>query len=78
MLAAALQGGKDPNGRAVGLGSTYDGESGQRFLDVTVNNSEGFDCSECDVKTAMTKSINTIFYKMGLDVGPSRVIEAAH
>jgi membrane peptidoglycan carboxypeptidase len=78
VLAAALQGGKDPQGRAVGLGSTYDGESGQRFLDVIVNNSEGFDCSECDVKTAMTKSINTIFYKMGLDVGPSRVIEAAH
>jgi membrane peptidoglycan carboxypeptidase len=78
VLAAALQGGKDPDGRAVGLGSTYDGESGQKFKDVIVNNSEGFDCASCDVKTAMTKSINTIFYRMGLDVGPNRVIDVAH
>jgi len=79
VLAAALQGGKDPSGRDVGLGSTYDGESGQSFPGgVTVSNSEGFDCAACDVKTAMTKSINTIFYRMGLDITPARVIDAAH
>ncbi len=79
VLAAALQGGTDPNGRDVGLGSRYDGESGQPFPGgVTVSNSEGFDCDNCDVKTAMTKSINTIFYRMGMDVGPGRVIDAAH
>ena len=30
----------------------------------TVDNSEGFDCGQCAVQTAMTKSINTVFYKM--------------
>ena len=45
---------------------------------MTVSNSEGFDCASCDVKTAMTKSINTVFYRMGLDVGPARVVDAAH
>ena len=70
VLAAALQGGKDPS-RDVGLGSTYDGASGADASPAsTVSNSEGFDCAAVHVKTAMTKSINTIFYKMGLDVGP--------
>ncbi len=45
---------------------------------VTISNSEGFDCDRCDVKTAMTKSINTVFYKMALDTGLDRVITAAH
>jgi membrane peptidoglycan carboxypeptidase len=74
VLAAALQGNK-----GVGLGTTYDGTSGQKFEGgVTVSNSEGFDCLRCDVKTAMTKSINTVFYRMAIDVGTSRVIDAAH
>lgn len=79
VLAAALQGGRDPEGRQVGLGSVYDGRSGQTFEGgVTVGNSEGFDCDRCDVKFAMTKSINTVFYRMGLDIRPSKVIDAAH
>jgi membrane peptidoglycan carboxypeptidase/serine/threonine protein kinase len=79
VLAAALQGGKDPEGRAVGLGSTYDGTSGQSFVgELPVNNSDGVDCDSCDVKTAMTKSINTVFYRMALDVGTARVIDTAH
>ena len=28
--------------------------------------------------TAMTKSVNTVFYKMGIDTGPQRVVDAAH
>ncbi|HVH24612.1 MAG TPA: transglycosylase domain-containing protein [Pseudonocardia sp.] len=79
VLAAALQGGTDPSGNDVGLGSIYDGESGQSFAGgPPISNSEGFDCTACDVKTAMTKSINTVFYRMAMDVGPSRVIDAAH
>jgi membrane peptidoglycan carboxypeptidase len=74
VLAAALQA-----GQGVGLGTTYDGRSGQSFPGgVTISNSEGFDCDRCDVKTAMTKSINTVFYKMALDTGLDRVITAAH
>jgi membrane peptidoglycan carboxypeptidase len=30
------------------------------------------------VQTAMTKSVNTVFYKMGIDTGPAKVVDAAH
>jgi len=74
VLAAALQANK-----GIGLGSTYDGESGQKFEGgVTVSNSEGFDCGKCDLKTAMTKSINTVFYHLAEDAGLSNVINTAH
>ena len=45
---------------------------------MTVDNSEGFDCARCTVQTAMTKSINTVFYRMALDVGTRKVIDTAH
>jgi len=75
VLAAALQG---PDG--VGLGTQYDGSSPQEFPGVgkPIQNNEGYDCALCSVKTAMTRSINTVFYQMALDVGPSRVVDAAH
>jgi membrane peptidoglycan carboxypeptidase len=74
VLAAALQ-----SNEGIGLGSTYDGSSPQQFEGgVTVNNSEGFNCARCTVQTAMTKSINTIFYRMAVDVGTQRVADAAH
>ena len=74
VLSAALQ---DPRQR-VGLGSTYDGSSPQTFLGIPVANSEGVSCGQCSVQTAMTNSINTVFYKMAIDVGPARVADAAH
>ncbi|RZT89209.1 membrane peptidoglycan carboxypeptidase [Pseudonocardia sediminis] len=73
VLAAALQG---PN--PIGLGTTYDGSSPQTLAGTEVANSEGESCGQCSVKTAMTKSINTVFYKMGLDIGPAKVADAAH
>jgi membrane peptidoglycan carboxypeptidase len=73
VLTAALE-----SDKGIGLGSIYDGSSPQTLAGRVVNNSEGFNCAECTVKTAMTKSINTIFYRMALDVGPQRVIDAAH
>ncbi|WP_433557401.1 transglycosylase domain-containing protein [Pseudonocardia xinjiangensis] len=74
VLSAALQ-----SNEGIGLGSTYDGSSPQQFEGgVTVNNSEGFNCDKCTVQTAMTKSINTIFYRMAVDVGTQRVADAAH
>ena len=73
VLAAALQA-PDP----IGLGKTYDGSSPQTLAGATVTNSEGESCAQCSVKTAMTKSINTVFYRMGLDVGPQKVADAAH
>jgi membrane peptidoglycan carboxypeptidase len=74
VLSAALQ----DRRQNVGLGSLYDGSSPQTFLGIPVSNSEGFSCNPCDVQTAMTKSVNTVFYKMGIDTGPQRVAEAAH
>ncbi|MGE3286462.1 MAG: transglycosylase domain-containing protein [Pseudonocardia sp.] len=75
VLAAALQGND-----GVGLGTLYDGSSPQTFPGVgrPIQNSEGYDCGECSVKTAMTRSINTVFYRMALDVGPSKVVDTAH
>ena len=74
VLSAALQDSR----QEVGLGSTYDGSSPQNFLGVQVSNSEGFSCNPCTVQQAMTKSVNTVFYKMGIDAGPQRVVDAAH
>jgi membrane peptidoglycan carboxypeptidase len=74
VLSAALQDSRQD----VGLGSTYDGSAPQTFLGVQVNNSEGFSCNPCTVQQAMTKSVNTVFYKMGIDTGPQRVVDAAH
>ncbi|WP_300011970.1 transglycosylase domain-containing protein [Pseudonocardia sp.] len=73
VFAAALQGDE-----GVGLGTMYDGRSGQELAGTVVRNSEGYDCGQCTVRTAMTRSINTVFYRMGLDVGPAAVAEAAH
>ena len=74
VLSAALQ----DTRQAVGLGSVYDGSSPQNFLGVEVDNSEGYSCAQCTVQTAMTQSVNTVFYKMGIDTGPQRVVDAAH
>jgi membrane peptidoglycan carboxypeptidase len=74
VLSAALQDSR----QNVGLGSLYDGSSPQTFLGIPVANSEGFSCNPCDVQTAMTKSVNTVFYKMGIDTGPQKVVDAAH
>ena len=74
VLSAALQ-----SNKGIGLGSVYDGSSPQQFDGgVTINNSEGFNCAACTVQTAMTKSINTIFYRIAVDVGTQRVADAAH
>jgi len=75
VLAAALQ---DPE-LGVGLGSTYDGTSPREFPGKTVKNSEGVSCpGDCQVKYAMTKSVNTVFYEMAIQVGPQKVADAAH
>ncbi|HEY2206372.1 MAG TPA: transglycosylase domain-containing protein [Pseudonocardia sp.] len=73
VMAAALE--QDP---AIGLGAEYDGSSPQTIAGQTVANSDGDSCDQCDLKTAMTKSINTIFYKLAVQVGPANVAKAAH
>ncbi|MEV6603281.1 transglycosylase domain-containing protein [Kutzneria sp. NPDC051319] len=69
---------------SIGLQSLYNGKSGQKFgndpnSQITINNSDGEECpsNPCSVKQAMTLSINTVFYKMTDDIGPTAVQNAA-
>ncbi|MEJ2869988.1 transglycosylase domain-containing protein [Actinomycetospora sp. OC33-EN08] len=62
----------------IGLGKTFDGSSPREIAGTKIANSEGESCANCDLKTAMTLSINTVFYQLGVDVGPQKVADAAH
>ncbi|TCP57374.1 membrane peptidoglycan carboxypeptidase [Tamaricihabitans halophyticus] len=71
-LAAALKMGH-------GLGETYDGSSPRTIAGTEVSNSEGVDCGECSVATAMERSINTVFVDMAVNTtGTRAVADAAH
>jgi membrane peptidoglycan carboxypeptidase len=72
VMAAALE-----HNPPIGLGERYDGTSPQTIAGQTVANSDGDSCDDCDLKTAMTKSINTIFYRLAVQVGPAAVARAA-
>jgi len=74
VFAAALQDGKDD----IGLGTRFNGSSPQTIAGTEVANSEGVSCDECTVLTAMTNSVNTVFYNMAYQVGVRNVIKAAH
>ena len=74
VLLAGLQ--RNPN--PIGLGTTFDGSSPQTIAGTEVENNEGENCGNCDLRTAMTQSINTVFYQLGVQVGPQRVADAAH
>ncbi|MBN9096636.1 MAG: penicillin-binding protein [Pseudonocardia sp.] len=73
VLSAALQAGD-----GVGLGSVYDGSSPQTIAGQVVANSAGDSCDRCTVMTAMTHSINTIFYRIAVETGVDEVVRAAH
>ncbi len=62
----------------IGLGTTFDGSTPQTIAGTKVENSDGESCPNCDLKTAMTLSINTVFYQLGNQVGPQKVADAAH
>ena len=62
----------------IGLGTTFDGSSPQTIAGQKVENSDGDGCDSCDLKQAMTRSINTIFYQLAVQVGPAAVAQAAH
>lgn len=73
VLAAALQ--KSPD--TVGLNTMYDGSDNQTIQGQVVHNSDGESANQVSVKDAMTKSINTVFYQMGAQIGVSAVRQAA-
>jgi membrane peptidoglycan carboxypeptidase len=75
VLAAALEGND-----GFGLGTELDGRGPRAFQGRAgvVRNVEGVSCDLCGAKYAMTESINTWFYQLGIDVGPANVAKAAH
>ena len=62
----------------IGIYTEFDGSSPQTIAGQTVSNSDGDSCDECNLQEAMTKSINTVFYQLGVAVGPVSVAQAAH
>jgi membrane peptidoglycan carboxypeptidase len=75
VLAAALEGND-----GFGLGTQLDGSGPRAFTGRpgVVRNVEGVSCDLCGAKYAMTESINTWFYELGIQVGPRNVAKAAH
>jgi membrane peptidoglycan carboxypeptidase len=62
----------------IGLYSLYNGTSGQTIAGHKVNNADEESCgTNCTVLTAMTQSVNTVFYKMTDDIGPQAVRQTA-
>nr|WP_275403860.1 transglycosylase domain-containing protein [Pseudonocardia acidicola] len=73
VFAAALQ--NDP--QDIGLNTLYDGSDNQTIDGQVVHNADGESTQQTTVKEAMTKSINTVFYRMGAQVGVDNVRTAA-
>jgi membrane peptidoglycan carboxypeptidase len=75
VLAAALE-----NIDGFGLGTQRDGTGPRAFpgRPGLVRNVEGVSCDRCGAEKAMTESINTWFYQLGIDVGPNNVAKAAY
>jgi membrane peptidoglycan carboxypeptidase len=75
VLSAALQ-----QNDGFGLGTQIDGTGPKAFPGRAgvVRNVEGVSCDLCGATYAMTESINTWFYQLGIEVGPAKVAQAAH
>jgi membrane peptidoglycan carboxypeptidase len=81
VLATALTQTLDPetpDDKKISVYKTYDGSSPQTFNGTEVANSEGGQCNPCSVMDAMRRSVNTVFYRMGIDAGPANVADTAH
>jgi membrane peptidoglycan carboxypeptidase len=61
----------------IGLDTVYDGSDNQTIDGQLVHNSDGEGSSQITVKNAMTQSVNTVFYRMGAQVGVNTVRQAA-
>jgi membrane peptidoglycan carboxypeptidase len=71
-LVALLEKGK-------GLGEVYDGTSPRTFDGQPRRNSDNAQCPNCTVAEAMKRSINTVFFEIGVNVVQTqKVADAAH
>ena len=73
VLAAGLRTQPDK----INLDTVYDGSDGQTIAGQVVHNSDGEGAPRITVKDAMTKSVNTVFYRMADDIGVAAVRDAA-
>ncbi len=69
VFASALEN----NPQQEGLNAIYDGSNSLTIAGHVVHNSEGEGNGPVTVKTAMTQSINTVFYAMGVNTGVNNV-----
>lgn len=80
VLATALTqnlAGGSPDGKSYTLQSVFDGSSPRTIDGQVVNNSGGESCSNCSLATAMTRSVNTVYYDLASRVGPANVAAMA-
>ncbi len=71
VLTTALQ-------QGIGLGTTYDGDSPQTISGQTIRNSSPREQGRYDLSRALAESVNTVYYRLAVDVGPAKVAATAH
>jgi len=71
VLVTALQ-------KGISLSSTYDGSSPQTISGQLVRNAGNEQGGRTDLVTATADSINTVFFRLAVDVGPAKVAATAH
>jgi membrane peptidoglycan carboxypeptidase len=71
VLAAALQ-------KGISLSSLYNGANNQTFADYKVHNFNNENFGQIDLVKATEESVNTVYVKLGLDVGKSAIKDTAH
>ncbi len=71
VLATALQ-------QGISLRTTYDGDSPQTLGGQVVRNSSPDEQGRYDLAGALADSVNTVYFKLALDVGPDKVARTAH
>jgi peptidoglycan glycosyltransferase len=72
-LVAALE-------QGIPLSKTYSSAPFEGAGGLTVTNSDGESCGTCNLATAMKMSLNTVYYRLMMDLngGPTAVADAAH
>lgn len=72
-LVAALE-------QGIPLSKTYSSAPFEGPGGLTVTNSDGESCGSCNLATAMKMSLNTVYYRLMMDLngGPTAVADAAH
>ncbi len=71
VLATALQ-------QGISLSTTYDGDSPQTISGQVVNNAGDEQGGRADLSTALAQSLNTVYFRLAVDVGPAKVADTAH